>query len=513
MSNTKTIARNTGWYGVDTVTSTLVAMITSIAIARTLGPTKTGYIVYVSYVAGIVSNLGGLGIAAATRKYMAEFLGRGDSGTARYIFFRTFWMQVALATLATLAIVFWVMRDADAEYRLAAVLIALSIWPGMVNAIPAGANFASEDLFANLPGSLSSAVVYFLAIFGSVVFHWGVTGIGAALFLMRVVDFVVRLFPALRRVLGWQRAHALPEGLRGRMIAFAWQSVTTMLLSLVVWERFEVLLLKSRSTDIRQVAFYSIAFSLGNALLLSATIFGGAAGSTIYAQYGRDKSKLPQLAAASFRYLTLTSIPLHVVATALAFPALIFLYGDKYAGAAMVTIIAPLFCMPKAFLGPVQSLLQSTERQALIIVTMVLGAAVDISVAWALIPAHGAVGACIGSGVAQLTAVAVMWAVAVRYFHIKLPWLLTAKVAFISIVAAGCAYLLAVRMRPLPGIIFGGAAALLALALLMYAFRVLEPEDGRRFSVLIGMLPGPLARPCGKFLALLIRPEATGNRS
>ena len=89
MSNTKTIARNTGWYGLENIISALVTLFTSIAIARTLGPSKMGYIIYVAWLASVVSSLGGLGIPATTQKYMAEFLGMGDRGTARHIFFRT----------------------------------------------------------------------------------------------------------------------------------------------------------------------------------------------------------------------------------------------------------------------------------------------------------------------------------------------------------------------------------------------------------------------------------------
>ena len=106
MSNTKTIARNTGWYGLENAISSIVTVFTSIAIARALGPSKMGYIIYVSWIASVVSNLGGIGIPATTRKYMAEFLGMGDRGTARYIYFRTLLLQAGMATAATCAILF-----------------------------------------------------------------------------------------------------------------------------------------------------------------------------------------------------------------------------------------------------------------------------------------------------------------------------------------------------------------------------------------------------------------------
>jgi O-antigen/teichoic acid export membrane protein len=130
MSNTKTIAKNTGWYGLENIIGLAVGLFTSIAIARTLGPSKMGYIIYVMWIASVVSSLGSLDIPATTRKYMAEFLGMGDRGTARYIYFRTLLLQIGVATLATGGILFWVLRDAHAEYRVASVLVVLSICQG-----------------------------------------------------------------------------------------------------------------------------------------------------------------------------------------------------------------------------------------------------------------------------------------------------------------------------------------------------------------------------------------------
>src|SRR5947207_5868340 len=127
MSNTKTIVRNTGWYGLENAISSIVTVFTSIAIARALGPSKMGYIIYVSWIASVVSNLGGIGIPATTRKYMAEFLGTGDRGTARYIYFRTLLLQAGMATLATCGILIWVLKDANAEYQAAAALLGRRI--------------------------------------------------------------------------------------------------------------------------------------------------------------------------------------------------------------------------------------------------------------------------------------------------------------------------------------------------------------------------------------------------
>jgi O-antigen/teichoic acid export membrane protein len=314
----------------------------------------------------------------------------------------------------------------------------------------------------------------------------------------------------MKRILAWEKSHVQPVGLPKRMMSFAWQSVTTMILALIVWNRSEVILLKYLCSDIRQIAYYSVAFSMAERLLISSAVFGSAAAATIFAQYGRDKSRLPTITASSFRYLALSSIPVHFIAAALALPALLLLYGNQYKGAAMVVTLAPLLCMPKAFIAPVQSLLQSAERQGYVILATVLAGVVDMSVAWYLIPAHGAVGACIGSGVAQVMAVGIMWAVGIHLYKVKLPWLQVAKISFISVLASLTAHYVAVQFSPLWAVLWGGSASLIVLFVLFYVMRVLEPEDRDRFNTLTGMLPKPIARPVNAVLLLLIRPELAG---
>jgi len=513
MTNTTTIARNAGWYGIDNLVSFIVTLFTSIAIARTLGPSKNGYIVYVSYIAGVISSLGGLGIPAATRKYMAEFIGMGDKGTAKYIYSRTLMLQAGLATLTTGGLLVWVLGYPHTEYfthpeyKLASALLVLSVWPAMTNSISSMANAATEDLATNLPASIVSTLAYFVAITATIVFKGGVVGVGASMLIMRLVDFLVRLFPTMKRVAAWEITHISPPGLRKRMISFAWQSVASTIVALIVWSRSEVILLKSLCADIRQVSYYSIAFTMADQLLLGAAIFGSASGTTIFAQVGRDKSSLPRISASVFRYLALMSIPLHFIFSALAVPALLLVYGSQYAGAAMVVMLAPILCMSKAFISPAQSLLQSMERQGYVIAATIVAGIVDISVAWFLIPAHGAVGACIGNGAAQLTAVGLMWAAAIYLYKVKLPWLQTSKILFASLLAALTAHYCAKQfITPLWSLLVGGCAALIVLFGLFYIMRVLEEEDHDRFKLLAEMLPRKMTAPVHLALGLLIRP-------
>jgi O-antigen/teichoic acid export membrane protein len=289
------------------------------------------------------------------------------------------------------------------------------------------------------------------------------------------------------------------------MMRFAFQSVMGLVLTIVVWDRSELFLLKHLSPDIRQLAFYSVAFNLAERLLIFPSVFASASGATVFAQYGRDRSRLPAMTAASVRYLALISIPLHLIAVALAAPALLTLYGHKYEGALLVATISPLLCLPKAFLGPIQSLFESTDRQKYFLVTTVIASFIDIGVAWYLIPSLGAVGASLGSGAAQITAIGLMWIIGIYRDDIRLPWRFLAKVTMISIAASVAAYGVSFRLAPVWALIAGGITATITFFLLAYAFKILEPEDASRFKIISAACPQALAGPMNRAFDMLTK--------
>ncbi len=494
--NTRTILRNTAWFALENVLSFGASLIASFLIARSLGPIRMGYIVYVLWVVNICSSLGGIGIPATTRKYMAEFLGSGQQAAARHVYRQTLLAQVCMATLVTAGALFWVLRDVQPEYRTASILLVLSIWPSMVNSISAFANVAAEDLSSNLPASAASTATFFIITLLTVMLHWGVMGVAISMLTMRTVDFAVRFLPTFLRIQRWRDGESrVPADLLPRMRSFALQSVTGMLLTLVVWDRSEVLLLKHFSSDIRQIAFYSVAFSLAERLLVFPTVFASATGASMFAQYGRDRTRLPALTAASTRYLGLTSIPLHIIATSLAGAALLTMYGQKYAGAIAVAMAAPLLCSAKAFLTPVQTMFETLERQSYFIAATLGASVIDVAVAIALIPRYGALGAAIGSGVAQMICVAVLWLLAIRKYDVRLPWQFFGKVAAISTVASVVGYLSVIRTPPVVGLILGAVLSTVTFLILAGVTRVFEEEDLVRFKVLAESCPAGLAAP------------------
>ena len=73
--SSETIAKNSFWYGVETVVDLVLTAFTSIVIARKIGPTRIGYFLYLWWIVGVVGSLAMFGITATTRKYMSEYFG------------------------------------------------------------------------------------------------------------------------------------------------------------------------------------------------------------------------------------------------------------------------------------------------------------------------------------------------------------------------------------------------------------------------------------------------------
>ena len=88
----------------------------------------------------------------------------------------------------------------------------------------------------------------------------------------------------------------------------------------------------------------------------------------MFAQYGRDKSKLPEMTASTLRYLVLTSVPLHFISAALAASVHYFLYAViSMHGAFAVVTLAPHLVHAKSIYHTYSYHAGAKERQSVVI--------------------------------------------------------------------------------------------------------------------------------------------------
>jgi O-antigen/teichoic acid export membrane protein len=484
----RVIARNSFWYGLESGINMCLTFFTSIAIARTIGPTNLSYFLYVWYLVNAASAIGSLGIPTATRKYMSEFLGRGESGIAKAVFFRTLGFQFTLAILITASSLVAVFTSADPQYRTVAALMVASIFPAMLNSIPAQANMAAENMAANVPGSLVSTAIFVSSVFLSVTTGSGLLGISLGLFTMRFAEMLVRLIPVLRRLRAVPPT-PIPEELRRRMFLFSGRSVVLLILGLVVWDRSEMLFLKNFCTDMRQVAFYSVGFNITERLLLFSQIFGQATGSTIMVQYGRNQSRIGSMVSSAVRYLALVAFPVHFGLAAIGGAVMLMVYGKRYELAIAPLVISALFGVFKAFLLPIQHLLESTENQNALIHWGLIAGIVNIALDILLIPHFGALGAAVANGTTQAFSVIALWAVGIRLIGIRLPFAFLGRIAGLSAAMAITVHYAVSGLQPVAQVCTGVLIGTILYVLLLRLARGLESQDHKRLSQFRLQLP------------------------
>jgi len=501
-NNAKTITTNSFWYIVDVSAATLVMLIASVPVARIMGPEVLGQYIYLVFLTSIAQRLANVGIPATAGKYMSEYIGAGEPGLAHQIFLVTLRYQFLMASVVTLGGCAIVFVFAAPQYRLMSFLMVVSMWPSMMNNIPAQANVAAENLRLNIPASFVNFTSYSTLVVLTLVFRWGLVGLASATLLSRSLEALVR-YRGTRR---WLRAYTpTPIGvdLRRRMFAFSRQNLLLLAFGLVVWDRSELLFLKHFS-GAKEVAFYSLAFSITNQLLMAPRALSSAIGVTVFAQFGRDPRRLEGLIQNATRYVGLLTLPLFLGLAAIASPLIRTVYGSNYLAVIPVLWILSIFAIPRGFQSHTENVLQATESQGFMVRWLSIAAVMNLILDWILIPRYGALGAAFANGIAQTFAIAGVWmkARSVLRIHVPGPFLGRLGLSGLAILAT---------VLPLSSLLPPPAALLLGIPMGVVAFSCavrltgcLDLEDWARFKALTVRMPDYLRKIVDRSVGVLI---------
>lgn len=498
-----TVRRNTLWSGIEAGAGLVTAFLVSIAIARTFGPARMGYFNFVLWVCGISASLGSLGIPATTAKYMAEYLGRDQRGVARSVFFVTLRAQAMIATCVAAAAAILVLTVFDPAYRTISLVIVAGIVPQMVSYIPSQANNAAERLRANVPGAVAGMGVYAAGVTISLVLGWDLLGVAVSTFLCHVTELTLKLSSVLPWVTS-EPAAAVPAELRIRMFRFSRKSFALMVLNLVVWDRSDIFFLKWLSPDIRQVAFFSLPFSLVERALLAPQVLAGAIAATLFAEYGRSHQRMLRIAELALRYVLICGVPLLFGLAALGKGVVGLLYGAQYAPAAGVLATVALLGVAKSTLYPVQAVYSATERLRTVLMVACIGGAIDILLDVLLIPRFGALGAAIANGTAQVYAAASLWFQASRTWRLNYDLKTIRGVLLCGATMAAVIAPLAWLLRPIFAVALGGLIGVIVYAAMLRTIAVVSPADGAR---ILHSWPAIRRSPLLSRMAGLVFPE------
>ncbi len=463
----------------------LTGFVSSVVVARLLGPEANGMIAFSLWVVVTGSLIAELGTGISMLRILPQLAARGYDGKARRGFSSFLAWPVAAATLwLAVAATVWLFYKGPDHGLPSTPLIALLT--GGLFIVQSLGSFAKNYLIGEqqlgffFRVSAVSAILQVAGV-GIGAWYWGVEG--------ALAGYALGQIPLFLTTLNVLRSRPDSCGMQPRQIAStSFLIVIEFIVAAVFLTRPEIVFLQEFRTS-EAVGYYAVATSLANlALQLPMQLTGSLV--PYYAAHseknGSLSSDLLVTVIRNFAYLTL---PMGFGLAAVAEPLVTSIYGPAYREAGiMVTILAA--GVPAAvFLQLCTQYVFSMDRQDIRLRTTVVGAIVMAIGLFATVPFLGGEGAAV---MRNLTLIA-MGAFILRYIPktgqssgIVLRIL---RIAAAALVTAALAYA-ATRLLPgIAGVVVGIIAGALGYVPALRIMRAIDPVDRSTLAGLAARVP------------------------
>jgi len=263
----------------------------------------------------------------------------------------------------------------------------------------------------------------------------------------------------------------------------------------VVWQKSEVFFLERYST-FSEVAVYSLSYGVVYMLMQFPISIANVLLPIFSQAQGFDKGEvLTRGYYCSTKYMALLIFPTCILAIVLAPWLIDLLYGADYAASVPVLRILLVGGAISVLCRPGSTVLYSSEKQHVFLVTAAVMAVLNILADLVLIPRYGAIGAGYANAMVQISSVGLTTAFLLIRMKYDFPWLELVKIAASAASASALIYIAAANivhssLQPflwivLFPILFGGGLRL---------FNPWDGQDDRIFSILVAKCPVWLRR-------------------
>lgn len=418
----------------------LSRFVSSIAIARVLGPSETGtyaIALFIYYTAEIIANLG---IENVITKYISQFSRETDRTHVEKIISYAIKVKL-LQTILVLVLTGFAsgyLADFyfDSRLRRYIIFMALILIPGGIALVFQSIMQGFQEYKALAMRSVIVAPLQLILTVVSLYSGLEIMGLIAANLIVAIIDFVVYyVFVKNKIKFHFTFRGSFRNDFSKRVFTYNWQIASIVLLNAVVWERSEIFFLGRLSTQ-AEVAFYSLSHNFTSWTVgFLPGIITGALFPAVSALYGsNDNESIRRLYLASTRCLMMLCIPVTLAGIGLSRNIVNILYGPPYTPMiSVLNILLGSTCL-SLVLSPSAGVLYSIEKQGLILKSIIVAASANIILSWTLIAYYGAVGAAIANSTAQITAVLIITFAVCRLLLIRFPILDLFKISFSSIV-------------------------------------------------------------------------------
>ena len=511
MSVDSKVISNTWWNAINTVGGLLFGLITSIVLARMLGPTLIGQFHYWIWLSGLLILVSSPGLAQAMTRFGAELLGRQDRRAASALFAWLLFVELALAGLvggATLIFAWAPWASAPPSDPVALILIAVTVVPGVLERLFLAAAKGTQAFRSLSQSSLIGHLFYAVCAVTVASLGFGIHALLLAILARRIVTLVLigRQLPSHYTMRG-APASALPPELSRRVLLYCRDVSLILVIDTILYERSELFFLSRYASD-AEIAFYSQSFDLAMKAMSIPAIFSGVllpAFSSLAGQSdgGGLSERFHSLHTSSYRVLALIAMPIGLGAAAIT-PAFVLLYGPDFLPMAPVLSILLVGNIVGALASVSATVLHSADEQRFIVRLGFFASVLNIGLDLILIPKYGAVGAAIANSASQLVSGVVGISLSVRRLNLTFPLRSVARIALAALSAAAVAGLIS---SWLGGLVLAIAAGILVYPVMLRAFAALDTDDHALLSQMNAHLPSQI-RPAYQSLVDFLAPQS-----
>ncbi len=482
------VTTNVFWNALNTAGTLVFGLVTSILLARFLGPAVIGRYHFWIWVTGLLVLISSPGLPQAMARYGAEFLGQKDHQTASALFMRLLVAELVLSSLiACLTLIYALVAPQDEFATL--VIVVFSLIPAVIERFFQGAVIGTQDyrflsqigLAANLFSSVSAIVAVSLG--------FGLHALLLILLTKRVVHLLLigRKLPHYFDLSDALRL-SLPPALLRRVMLYSRDVTLILIIDSILYERSELFFLRRFSSD-SEIAYYSQSFDLAIRAMAIPAIVTGVLLPTFSSLVGQENRKrFEELHFASYRILALIALPIGLGGAAIA-PSFVKLYGPEFLAMAPVLAILLVGNIVGALAAISATVLHSVERQNIIVRLGLTVAVINIVLDFFLIPSYGAVGAAIANSGSQLISGVGGIAYTVHYLDLPFPTRALGRIGLAAIASAAAAWLISLWLGGLVLAIFAGV---LAYPVALRLFAALDESDQSLLDRLTPYLPRSL---------------------
>ena len=461
MNTRDQVIRNTLFSSLGIYTEYFLGMLTSIIIARHLGPTDFGAYSLVIWLVATGVVITNSGVASAIIKFVAELRGAGREAQIRPLLawaWRVQGMCLAGVLLVGTALFLVHGQRLASDFNHGALLAILLVTTAlrasyMLNiAIAKGyENFRVTAAIAVIVAPLNLLlilVVWWLD--GPMEWFLGTFTVSSFAFWWISRRQLVPLLPPA------QPGEPLDDALRKRLHSYTALVAVTVVISFITASEVEVLFL-TLFDSAASAGQFKVAFQLSSgALLLVPGVFGALMLPMMANALAQGPGVAGRKMAVSTTYLFALTAPLVAFGVVFADAIIGILYGDAFAPAAFAFAL----CLSMGALSTLSlsasGYLLGSDRQRTLMFLVLGGAVVKVALDIILVQRYGLTGAVVAYGATSVLVGTVLIGIALHHSGARLEWSRMARVLLAALLAAGIAWGGRAQLGDLSGLVFGG---------------------------------------------------------